>query len=60
MHMSTSKKWQVNQFEPLLKPWFVAVITNKFIHGWGFKKRKKDFKTFVGLLFANDIYLKQI
>jgi hypothetical protein len=25
MHMSISKKWQVNQFEPLIKPWFEVV-----------------------------------
>ncbi len=29
------------------------------IHGWGSKKRKKDSRTFVGLLFANNIYLKK-
>jgi hypothetical protein len=26
----------------------------------GVQKRKNEFKTFVGLLFANNIYLKQI
>jgi hypothetical protein len=30
------------------------------IQGWGPKKRKMDFKTFIRLLFANNIYLKQI
>jgi hypothetical protein len=30
------------------------------IHGWGSKKRKKDYKTFMGLLFPNNIYLKKI
>ncbi len=30
------------------------------IHDWGSKKRKKDSRTFVGLLFANNIYMKQI
>jgi hypothetical protein len=34
--------------------------SKKLICGWGFKKRKKDTKTFVGLLFVNNIYLKQI
>jgi hypothetical protein len=33
---------------------------NGLIHGWGSKKRKKDYRTFMGLLFANNIYLKQI
>jgi hypothetical protein len=30
------------------------------IQGWGSKKRKKDYRTFVGLLFGNNIYLKQL
>jgi hypothetical protein len=33
---------------PLFKP----------IQGWGFKKRKKDCRIFVGLLFGNNIYFK--
>jgi hypothetical protein len=26
MHMSINKKWQVNQFEPFKKSWFVVMI----------------------------------
>jgi hypothetical protein len=33
---------------------------NGLIHGWGSKKRKNDYMTFMGLFFANNIYLKQI
>jgi hypothetical protein len=32
----------------------------RYINNWGTKKKKKDSKTFVGLLFANNIYLQQI
>jgi hypothetical protein len=41
---------------------FIAHIEHfvyKLIHNWGSKKRKKNSKTFVGLLFANNIYFKQ-
>ncbi len=31
-----------------------------FIHSWGSRKRKNDSRTFMGLIFANNIYLKQI
>jgi len=31
-----------------------------FIQGWDSKKGKKDSRTFVGLIFANNIYSKQI
>jgi hypothetical protein len=37
----------------------VEVLPKGLIHSWGSKKRKKDSKTFVGLLFANNIYLKK-
>jgi hypothetical protein len=31
----------------------------KLIHGWGSKKRKKVYRTFMGLFSTNNIYLKQ-
>jgi hypothetical protein len=31
-----------------------------FIHSWGTKKGKKEFKEFLDLLFTNNIYMKQI
>jgi hypothetical protein len=33
---------------------------NGLIHGWGSEKRKKDYRTFMGLFVANNVYLKQI
>jgi len=29
------------------------------IHGWGTKKRKKELKDFLELIFTNNIYMKQ-
>ncbi len=34
--------------------------TRGFIHAQGPKKRKHDYKTCMGLFFANNIHLKQI
>jgi hypothetical protein len=58
--MSISKTSQVNQFGPLKKTLFIVVVIDKVIQSWGFRKRKKNLKTFMGLFFAIDIYLKQI
>ncbi len=35
MHMFSSKKWQVSQFEPLQKPWFVVMVVplNVYVNG---------------------------
>jgi hypothetical protein len=30
------------------------------IQGWGSKKKRKDCRIFVGLLFGNNLYLKQL
>jgi hypothetical protein len=38
----------------------IFLSINRSIHDWGTKKMKNDSKTFVGLLFTNNIYLKQI
>ncbi len=35
-------------------------VVDGFIHDWDSQKTKKDSKTFLGLHFINNIYLKQI
>jgi hypothetical protein len=43
-----------------LDEWVMWHIIWESIYDWGTKERKKDFRIFVGLLFANNMYLKQI